>query len=145
MALEEAEKAYLEKEVPVGAVLIDKTGKVIATAHNQKEKNNDPCGHAEIELLRKAGDLLGTWRLTDYILVVSLEPCLMCMGALVQARIGKLVFGAYDPKGGAISLGHNIHQNLKLNHRFSVVGGLSHYRSSRLLSQFFKERRGVNK
>jgi tRNA(adenine34) deaminase len=145
LALEEAEKAYQENEVPVGAVLIDGSGKVIAKAHNNKEKEYNPCGHAEIEVLKKSASELKNWRLNGHTLVVTLEPCVMCMGAMIQARIEKLVFGAYDPKGGALSLGYDIHNNSKLNHKFSIVGGLAHYRCSKILSQFFKQRRGSNR
>lgn len=141
LALAEAEKAYKLNEVPVGAVIIDDTGKLIGKGHNNKEVNNDPCGHAEILAIKEATSSLEDWRLNKATLFVTLEPCLMCMGALSQARIGRLVFGAYDKKGGALSLKYDISFDGRLNHRFSVVGGVRHYECSRLLSQFFREKR----
>ncbi len=141
-ALQEAEEAGRNDEVPIGACILDSQGKVIASAGNKKESSKNPTGHAEIIVLEKAAQHLGDWRLNSCTLVVTLEPCLMCMGALWQARIGSLVFGAYDPKGGALSLNYNFHRDSRLNHSFSVVGGVRHYESSRLLSQFFRQKRG---
>jgi len=141
-ALKYAELAGKEDEVPIGTTLLDPSGKVIFGSGNLKEKTNNPCGHAEILTLQGAANELGSWRLTDSILVVTLEPCLMCMSALWQARVKGVVFGAYDPKGGALSLGYNIHQDQRLNHQFSVIGGVRHYECSRLLSNFFKQKRG---
>lgn len=140
-ALKEAEDAGRRDEVPIGACLIDSQGKVVAKAGNNKEQTHNPTGHAEILVLNQISQDRGDWRLNDLTLVVTLEPCLMCMGALWQARIGALVFGAYDPKGGAISLGYDSHKDKRLNHQFSVMGGVRHYESSRLLSQFFKQKR----
>ncbi len=141
-ALKEAEKAYQLDEVPVGAVVLDDVGKLVASAHNMKEKTHNPCGHAEILAIQEACKKKNDWRLGDHTLVVTLEPCSMCMGAIIQSRIKKLVFGAYDPKGGAISCGLNIHQNAKLNHEIEVIGGVMHFETSKLLSDFFKLRRG---
>lgn len=140
-ALEEAEKAFRLDEVPVGAVLIDSQGSIISKAHNLKEKTHNPLGHAEILAISTGAKARENWRLTDCWLYVTLEPCVMCMGALVQSRIAGVVFGAYDIKGGAISTGHMIHNHPVLNHRFPVIGGIEHYSCSRILSQFFKERR----
>jgi len=141
LALKEAEKAFSLGEVPVGAVVVDSQNKIISTSHNLKESNNDPCGHAEIIAIRKASESIGNWRLSGCRIFVTLEPCVMCMGAIVQARLKNLVFGAYDPKGGAISHGFNIHQTSVLNHRFDIIGGVEHYLCSSLLSTFFKQRR----
>lgn len=141
LAAEEAEKAYQIGEVPVGAILVDDSGKIVSRAHNLKEQNHNPAGHAEIELLINAGRELKTWRLIGHTLVVTLEPCLMCMGAMVHARIDRLIFGAYDKKAGALSLGYHIHNDPRLNHKFEVIGGLDHYQCSKRLSQFFRERR----
>jgi tRNA(adenine34) deaminase len=141
LALEQADHAYKLGEVPVGAVVVSSEGKIISQAHNLKETTHAPCSHAEILALNSAGKELQNWRLLNCTLVVTLEPCLMCLSAMVHARIKQLVFGAYDPKAGALSLGYRIHDESKLNHRFSVVGGWNHYESSRLLSRFFKERR----
>lgn len=141
LALEQAEKAMAVGEVPVGCIIVDKNNKVISSSFNLKESNYDPCGHAEIIAIREAAKTLGNWRLKDCRMYVTLEPCTMCMGALVHSRINDLVFGAYDLKAGAISLGQNLHQNPMLNHRFSVVGGVMHFEASRMLSTFFKQRR----
>lgn len=141
LALEEAEEAYKNNEVPVGAVIASAAGKILARAHNEKERSSDPCGHAEILAIRMATKNLKNWRLEKCKLYVTLEPCVMCMGAMVQARISCLVFGAYDSKGGALSLNYNLHQDSRLNHRFSVIGGIKHYECSKILSEFFRERR----
>ena len=141
LALEEAQRAYKLGEVPVGAVLVSPDGKVESKGINLKESQFDPCGHAEICALRDQGEKLKNWRLTGHTLYVTLEPCAMCLGAMIQARIQSLVFGAYDPKGGAISLGYNLHKDSRLNHNFSVVGGVRHFECSQILSQFFREKR----
>jgi tRNA(adenine34) deaminase len=141
VALEEAEKAYRMGEVPVGAVILDEYGKVLHKTHNLKEAESDVTSHAEICALRYVGKEKNNWRLAGATLVVTLEPCPMCLSAIQQARVKKLVFGAYDSKGGALSLGFNLHRNSKLNHNIEVIGGIHQYKSSKLLSQFFKERR----
>lgn len=138
LALEEAEAAFRADEVPVGAVVVDEEGNVLARAHNIKEKSFNPCGHAEILAIQKAAKEIQNWRLVKATLFVTLEPCVMCMGAIVNARLKGLVFGAYDKKGGALSLGYNLHQNSKLNHRFKVVGGVEHYKCSKVISDFFR-------
>ncbi len=140
-ALEEARLAYSNKEVPVGAIVVDSRGTIISKAFNQKESQSNPCSHAEILSLQYAGQKLKNWRLTDCTMYVTLEPCPMCMNALVHARIKELVFGAYDPKGGALSLGYNFQRDERLNHHFSIIGGVRHYESSKLLSDFFRKRR----
>lgn len=144
-ALKEAEDAARRDEVPIGACLVDPQGKIIAKASNNKEQTNNPTGHAEILVIGQASQDKGDWRLNDLTLVVTLEPCLMCMGALWQARIGAVVFGAYDPKGGAISLGYNHHKDKRLNHNFPVTGGVRHYDCSNILSQFFRQKRSKYK
>ncbi|MCB9060480.1 MAG: nucleoside deaminase [Halobacteriovoraceae bacterium] len=145
IALEQADLAYRENEVPIGAVVLDKSGKIISKAYNVKEHNYDPCGHAEILALREACQKLNSWRLIDCDVIVTLEPCPMCLSALQQTRIRTLVFGAYDLKGGAISLRYNMHKDSRLNHQFSVIGGLRHFECSKLLSNFFKEKRETYK
>jgi tRNA(adenine34) deaminase len=140
-ALIEAEKAYREDEVPIGAVVVDSSGTIISRTHNQKEKVFNPCGHAEILAITEAAKRKSNWRLTDCSIYVTLEPCPMCLSALVQARISHLYFGAYDAKGGALSLNYNFYKDQKLNHSFPVLGGLRHFECSRLLSTFFKEKR----
>ena len=145
IALDEAEKSYKNDEVPVGAVVVFKNGPLIGRGHNLKEKAHDPCGHAEILALKQAAQKIKNWRLTECILYVTLEPCPMCLGAMIQGRIGHLVFGAYDPKGGALGPNYNFYRDIRLNHTFPVIGGIRHYECSRLLSQFFKERRNFYK
>lgn len=145
LALEQADQAYRNHEVPVGAVLVSDSGEVISKQFNVKEANHNPIGHAEILTIAEGGKKIQNWRLTGCTLYVTLEPCPMCLTAMVQSRILQCVFGAYDPKGGAISLGYNLHKDKRLNHQFSIMGGVKHYESSRLLSQFFKERRTAYK
>lgn len=140
-AVEEAEKAWKGGEVPIGALIVDDNGVVISRAHNLKESVSNPCGHAEIIAIQEAAKKKADWRLTDCTLYVTLEPCPMCLSAIGQARIKQVIFGAYDSKGGAISLGYPLHKDLRLNHRFGVMGGVLHFECSRILSQFFKERR----
>jgi tRNA(adenine34) deaminase len=141
MALEQAEAAYRSQEVPVGAVIVSPEGEVLARQFNLKETHFNPTGHAEILALIEAAKKLGNWRLSDCTLYVTLEPCPMCLAAMVQSRIGRCVFGAYDPKGGALSLGYSLHRDQRLNHQFAIMGGIKHFDCSKILSQFFRERR----
>lgn len=143
MALQEAELAYKAQEVPVGAVLVSAEGEILSKQHNLKEVHHNPTAHAEILAITEGAKKLQNWRLTGCVLYVTLEPCSMCLSAMVQARIRHCIFGAYDPKGGALSLGYNLHQDKRLNHQFAVTGGIRHFECSRLLSQFFKERRST--
>lgn len=145
IALEEAELAYKASEVPVGAVLVSPEGAIISKKFNLKETHFNPVGHAEILCLEDGGKKSHNWRLTDCTLYVTLEPCPMCLSAMVQARLRQCVFGAYDSKGGALSLGYHLHQDKRLNHQFSMMGGVKHFECSKLLSQFFKDRRNVYK
>ncbi len=145
IALEEAELAYKASEVPVGAVLVSPDGAIISKKFNLKETQFNPTGHAEILCLEDAGKKIQNWRLSDCTLYVTLEPCPMCLSAMVQARVGRCVFGTYDSKGGALSLGYHLHQDKRLNHQFSMMGGVKHFECSKLLSQFFKDRRNVYK
>jgi tRNA(adenine34) deaminase len=142
IALEQAELAYKASEVPIGAVLVSSTGEVLSKKFNTKETLFNPAGHAEILCMEGAGKEIKNWRLSDCTLYVTLEPCPMCLSAMVQSRIKLCVFGAYDSKGGALSLGYHMHKDKRLNHQFSVLGGIKHFECSKLLSQFFKERRG---
>mgnify|MGYP000727869462 CR=1 FL=1 len=141
-AHEEAKLAFNKGEVPVGAIITDSLGREVSKAHNTKEKNLDATAHAEILALKLAAKKLGSWRLNNLNLYVTLEPCPMCLSAISQFRISKIFFGAYDTKGGALSLGYNMHSDSRLNHQFDVMGGLDQYRNSNLLSDFFKLRRG---
>ncbi|QQR81184.1 MAG: nucleoside deaminase [Deltaproteobacteria bacterium] len=137
-ALQEAQKAFNKKEVPIGAVAVQ-DGKIIARAHNLRESKNDPLGHAEIILLQKLTRKLKRWRMNDLLIYVTLEPCLMCMGALMQARIGHLIFGALDPKAGACGSLYDFSQDFRLNHRIQVVPFMLQQECSSLLSLFFKK------
>ncbi len=141
IALEQADLAYRAQEVPVGAILVSPTGDILSRQHNLKESHFNPVAHAEILALTEGAKKLQNWRLTDCYLYVTLEPCPMCLTAMVQSRVKACIFGAYDQKGGALSLGYHLHQDKRLNHQFSVIGGVQHFECSRILSQFFKERR----
>lgn len=141
IALEQAELAYRAQEVPVGAILVSPSGEILSRQFNLKESHFNPVAHAEILALTEGAKKLQNWRLTDCYLYVTLEPCPMCLTALVQSRVKACVFGAYDQKGGALSLGYHLHQDRRLNHQFSVIGGVMHFECSRILSQFFRERR----
>lgn len=141
LALKQAEVAYKEKEVPVGALLVSKDGEILSQKYNLKEAHHNPTAHAEVLSIIEATKKIASWRLTDATLYVTLEPCPMCLAAMVQARIKRCVFGAYDSKGGALSLGYHLHKDVRLNHRFAITGGIRHFECSKLLSQFFKERR----
>jgi tRNA(adenine34) deaminase len=139
-ALREAEKARERGEVPVGAVAVT-GGQILARAHNLREGKNDPLGHAEIYLISKASKKLKRWRLSDVTIYVTLEPCLMCMGALIQARVGRLVFGCYDPKAGACGSLYDLSGDRRLNHRIEVTSGVLASECSKILSDFFKKLR----
>ena len=143
IALEEAERADRMNEVPIGAVLVSSDQKIIARGHNLKESSFHPLDHAEIMVLNEGGKQLRSWRLDGCTLYVTLEPCPMCMHALVHARVARLVFGAYDPKGGSLSMGYNFHNNKLMNHRFSVIGGLKHFECSKIISDFFRLKRST--
>ena len=140
-ALIEAELAALEGEVPVGAVLVGPHGDILARGHNRPAKLNDPTGHAEILVLREAGSRAGNYRLPGHVLYVTLEPCVMCVGALVHARVAMVVYGAQDPRAGALESVYQIGTDGRLNHRFQVVGGVMAEESRALLQAFFQGRR----
>ena len=140
MALEEASIAYNEGEVPVGAVLV-KDGKVISKVHNQRENIKDPTGHAEIITLRHGSKEEDNWRLTGFTLYVTKEPCIMCAGAMVNARLGRLVYGCKDDKGGAVGSLYNILSDKRLNHQVEVVSGILEEECSEILKRFFRNRR----
>ena len=140
LALEEARRCLDHDDVPIGAV-VTRDGDVLATAGNERELANDPTAHAEILVLRAAAARLGTWRLEDCTLTVTLEPCAMCTGAAVLSRLDRVVFGAADPKAGfAGSLG-NLLQDPRLNHSVSITGGVLEAECGDLLRSFFRERR----
>jgi tRNA(adenine34) deaminase len=141
MALEEGEIAGAEDEVPVGAVIVSLKQGVIARAHNQREQLLDPTAHAEMIAITQAAQALRSWRLDDCVLYVTLEPCPMCAGAIVQARIPSVVYGASDPKAGACDTLYRITTDPRLNHRCQVIGGVLPERCSGLLSAFFAGKR----
>ncbi len=140
IALELAQQAGEAGEVPVGAIVTDRTGKILGRGSNQRESIQDPTAHAEIVALREAAKTLGSWRLEGCELTVTLEPCPMCLGAIQQARISKVTFGAWDLKGGALSLGYQLQQDGRFHHRFAVQAELKK-ECSEVLSLFFRERR----
>jgi tRNA(adenine34) deaminase len=140
LALEQAAAAQMHDDVPIGAVLLDGAGVVLAAAGNEREQAQDPTAHAEILALRIAARTLGSWRLTGCTLVVTLEPCTMCAGALVLARVERLVFGAYDPKAGAVASLFDVVRDSRLNHRVDVRGGILESECGTLLTEFFASR-----
>jgi tRNA(adenine34) deaminase len=142
LALQQARLAPRVGEVPIGAVLVV-DNLVIAAAHNYREISQDPTAHAEVIIIRKAAEQLKTWRLTDSTLYVTLEPCPMCAGAIMQARIPRLVFGAWDPKAGACGSILDIPSERRFNHRVQVIGGLHEEESRRLLQEFFRSKRAI--
>jgi len=140
LALEQARKAEEEGEVPVGAILV-KDGLIIARAFNQPISTNDATAHAEIQVLRAAGEKLKNYRLTGTSLYVTLEPCAMCLGAIMHARIDRLVFGAYDPKTGVCGSSENLIEASCFNHKINLVNGVLENESKQLLKNFFISRR----
>ena len=141
-ALEEAAEARTHGDVPVGAVLLDPDGEVVAADHNRRVADSDPTAHAEILVMSHRARDIGNWRLEGHTLVVTLEPCPMCAGAAVNARLGMIVYGAPDPKAGAAWSLYNIPQDRRLNHRVELVEGVLAEESADLLSAFFRDRRG---
>lgn len=145
MALEEAAAAADIGEVPVGAVVTcddgNGNGRVVARAHNMRESSKDASAHAELIAMREAMEALDAWRLSGCTVYVTLEPCVMCAGLMQQARIDRCVFGAYDPKGGALGTLYTINDDERLNHRFEAQGGVLEEECAAILKGFFKERR----
>jgi tRNA(adenine34) deaminase len=141
LALEQAQQALALGEVPVGAVVLSAAGELIGAGHNLRVTRSDPSAHAEVVALRAAATRLGDWQLTGCTLVVTLEPCTMCAGALVQARIARLVFGAWDDKAGAVGSLWDVVRDRRLNHRPEVLTGLRAEECGQLLSGFFAGRR----
>ena len=140
LALDEARAAAQHDDVPVGAVLLGPSGATVAAAGNERERAQDPTAHAELLALRRAAETLGSWRLTDHTLVVTLEPCTMCAGALVLARVSRLIFGAYDAKAGAVASLWDVVRDPRLNHRVEVRGGVLEAECGELLRDFFAAR-----
>ena len=140
LALAEASAALEHHDVPVGAIVVHR-GEVIASRHNERELTNDPSAHAEILAMRDAARMLGQWRLDECTLYVTLEPCTMCAGAAVNARLGRLVYGAHDPKAGAVTSHFGLLDSEVLNHRVEVTSGVRADEAAELLREFFRERR----
>jgi tRNA(adenine34) deaminase len=143
-ALAEARQAFDEGEVPVGAIVVHE-GRVIAAAHNQREALNDPTAHAEMIAITQAAEALGSWRLLECALYVTLEPCPMCAGAIVQARIPTVIYGATDPKGGACHTLYQITTDPRLNHQAAVLGGVLRDECREILQAFFGQQRALGK
>jgi tRNA(adenine34) deaminase len=140
-ALDEAKRAHESGDVPIGAIVLDAGGTVIGRGHNVRERDGDPTGHAELIAVRRAAQALGEWRLTGGTLVVTLEPCTMCAGAIVLSRLDRLVFGAFDPKAGAVGSLWDVVRDRRLNHRPEVVGGVLVEECTALLDDFFAHQR----
>jgi tRNA(adenine34) deaminase len=140
LALDQARMASLHGDVPVGAIIIDESGSVLAAAGNEREIRHDPTAHAELLALREASRRLRSWRLTGLTLVVTLEPCTMCAGALVLARVARLIFGAFDEKAGAVSSLFDVVRDPRLNHRVEVRGGILEAECGAILKDFFAAR-----
>jgi tRNA(adenine34) deaminase len=143
-AIVEADAAFEHGDVPVGAVIVH-GGRVIGRGHNQREQLQDPTAHAEMVALTAAADFLKSWRLLDCTMYVTLEPCIMCAGALLQARLPRLVFGAADPKAGGCGSVYDITSDERLNHRVEVVGGVLRQETASILRSFFEQQRALGK
>ena len=137
-ALAEAELAGSTGDVPVAALLLDSDGSVLALAHNEREKTHDPTAHAEVLAIRRASEVRADWHLTDTTLVVTLEPCVLCAGAILSARIPRVVFGAWDEKAGAAGSVHDLLRDRRLHHRVEVIGGVLEQECAVLLTRFFR-------
>ena len=142
MALEEAQKALDKDEVPVGAVVVLE-GKILARAYNSPITSSDPSAHAEILALRQAAAAIGNYRLTGALLYVTLEPCIMCAGAILQARLARLIFGARDPKSGAVASLYEILSDARFNHKVEVTEGILKEECGEILSRFFRQKRVI--
>ncbi len=142
-ALAEAELAPAGGDVPIGAVVLDPAGRVLGLGHNVREAEGDPVGHAEVMALRAAGRAVGSWRLAGASLVVTLEPCAMCAGAAVLARVERIVYGAADPKAGAVGSLWDLPRDQRLNHRPEVIPGILAPECAALLDNFFASRRPI--
>lgn len=140
LAYKEAQKALLIDEVPIGCVIV-KNDKVIARGHNHRENKNDATSHAEIEAIRKANKKLNSWRLDDCDIYITLEPCIMCSGAIIQSRIKKIYYGANDYKGGALGSSINVLEATNINHHPEVISGVLKEKCSEIISNYFKTKR----
>ena len=139
-ALKEASLAALEDEVPIGCVIV-KDGEIIAKAHNQRDKTNNPLGHAEVLAIKKASEILKDWQLVNCELYVTIEPCLMCAGAIIQSRIKRVIYGAPDLKGGAFGSSINVLDASNINHRPEIVKAILESECSQIIKSYFKSKR----
>lgn len=128
-------------DVPVGALIVNEAGEILSTGKNEREKNNDPTAHAEIVAIRKASEKIGSWRLDDLTLIVTLEPCVMCAGAILQSRIKRLVFGAFDQKAGAVGSCLDVIRDVRALSKVEVVSGVLEEECAKLLTNFFATKR----
>jgi tRNA(adenine34) deaminase len=128
-------------DVPVGALIVNEVGEVLSSSKNEREKDNDPTAHAEIVAIRKASEKIGSWRLDDLTLVVTLEPCVMCAGAILQSRINRLVFGAFDQKTGAVGSSLDVIRDVRALSKVEVVSGVLENECAKLLTDFFATKR----
>lgn len=144
-ALQQAVLAYEADEVPVGAVIVSPELRIIGAAHNQKIQLSDPTAHAEILAITQAAAALGDWRLAGCSLYVTLEPCPMCAGAILQARLDRVIFGAYDPKAGAVQSVYQLLNDSRLNHQCHVIGGVMAADCGQILTTFFQQKRAQGK
>lgn len=140
-ALALAAEAAAAGEVPVGAVVLDAAGRIVSEGRNNREETHDPTGHAEVIALRGAAASARSWNLEDHTLVVTLEPCVMCAGAILQARVGRVVFGAWDDKAGAAGSMYDVLRDRRLPYRAEVIGGVAEHAATTLLRDFFEQRR----
>lgn len=145
MAIQQAKLSEEIGEVPIGAIIVDKGGKLLAKATNLREKEKTTLGHAELVAIQRACKKLDSWRLVDCTLYVTLEPCYMCAGALLQSRISRVVFATHDPKGGALETLAQLGNDPRLNHRFNVTGGVLGEECSLMLKEFFRKKRKSKK
>lgn len=146
LALEQARLALEVEEIPIGCVIrFDPTGQIIAAAHNRRHVDHDPTAHAEILAIRQAAEFVGDWRLNDCTLIVTLEPCPMCAGAIVNARLGRLIFGCTDPKAGATGTLYTLTADPRLNHQVPTTGGILATECGQMLTEFFRAQRAKGK
>jgi tRNA(adenine34) deaminase len=141
LALSEAKHAQIEKEIPIGAVLVDEKHDLLASAHNQSRQLNDPTAHAEIQAIRQAAAKIGNYRLLNTTLYVTVEPCPMCMGAIIHARISQVVFGTRDSKWGAVGSLYNFAEDHRFNHQPKIIAGICKEESKELMQRFFRQKR----
>lgn len=144
-ALDLARIAALENEVPIGCIIVDRNNVIVGTGFNRKEQQQNPCLHAEMIAIQQASQKLKSWRLIDCKMYVTLEPCLMCAGAIYQSRLSAVIYGCLDPKAGALNSLYSIHIDSRLNHQFKVRTGLLGEESSHLLKSFFKNKRKTSR